>query len=94
MEEGRQAGEGIKQQQGESMLDTAKGFASSVVGKVRACLLCTGAWAEQAAHRQVVLSQSKASASAIWGRASKCACSAFLIVYNDIFNIVDEEGII
>ena len=36
-EEGHQAAEGAKQPQGESMLDTAKGFASSVVGKARAC---------------------------------------------------------
>lgn len=39
-EEGHQAAEGAKQPQGESMLDTAKGFASSVVGKARACACC------------------------------------------------------
>ena len=37
--EGNHAAEGVKQQS-ESMLDTAKGFASSVVGKVRACACC------------------------------------------------------
>lgn len=40
VEEGHQATEGAKQPHGESMLDTAKGFASSVVGKVRACACC------------------------------------------------------
>ena len=39
-EEGRPAAEGAKQPHGESMLDTAKGFASSVVGKARACACC------------------------------------------------------
>ena len=40
VEGGRPLAEGTKQQQAESMLDTAKGFASSVVGKARACACC------------------------------------------------------